>query len=65
MTGLLDIGVYLTGIDHVSEAVAVDFRAATFTSIRSTTFVAGKHLRLLTNFGNAIEAAFGPHERQG
>lgn len=65
MTGLLDIGVYPAGIDQVSEAVAADFRAATFSSYPVDDIRRWKHRKLLTNLGNAIEAVCGPHERQG
>ena len=65
VTGLLDIGVYPTGIDQVSEAVAADCRAATFSSYPVDDIRRWKHRKLLTNLGNAIEAVCGPHERQG
>jgi len=65
VTGLLDIGRYPAGIDQVSEAVAADFRAATFSSYPVEDIRRWKHRKLLTNLGNAIEAVCGPHERQG
>lgn len=65
VTGLLDIGVYPTGVDEVSEAVAADFRSATFSSIPRPDIARWKHRKLLTNLGNAIEAVCGPQERQG
>ena len=65
VTGLLDVGRYPTGIDHVSEAVAADFRAATFSSYPVQDIRLWKHRKLLTNLGNAIEAVCGPHARQG
>ncbi len=65
VTGLLDIGVYPVGIDQVSEAVAADFRAATFSSYPVADILRWKHRKLLTNLGNAIEAVCGPQERQG
>ena len=65
VTGLLDIGRYPVGIDQVSEAVAADFRAATFSSFPVEDILRWKHRKLLTNLGNAIEAVCGPHERQG
>jgi len=65
VTGLLDVGRYPTGIDHVSEAVAADFRAATFSSYPVQDIRLWKNRKLLTNLGNAIEAVCGPHERQG
>jgi 2-dehydropantoate 2-reductase len=65
VTGLLDIGVYPTGIDQISEAVAADLRAATFSSYPVDDIRRWKHRKLLTNLGNAIEAVCGPHEREG
>jgi 2-dehydropantoate 2-reductase len=65
VTGLLDIGVYPMGIDPVSQAVAADFRAATFSSHPVDDIRRWKLRKLLTNLGNAIEAVCGPHERQG
>lgn len=65
VAGLLDIGVYPAGINQVSEAVAADFRAATFSSFPLPDIVRWKHRKLLTNLGNAIEAVCGPEERQG
>jgi 2-dehydropantoate 2-reductase len=65
LTGLLDIGTYPTGVDHVSEAVSADFRAASFSSCPVADIRRWKHRKLLTNLGNAIEAVCGPHERQG
>lgn len=65
VTGLLDIGRYPIGIDQVSEAVAADFRAATFSSHSVEDIRRWKHRKLLTNLGNAIEAVCGPRERGG
>jgi 2-dehydropantoate 2-reductase len=65
VTGLLDIGCYPAGIDQVCEAVAADFRAATFSSCTLEKIGRWKNRKLLTNLGNAIEAVCGPHERQG
>ena len=65
VTGLLDIGVYPAGIDQVSETVAADLRAATFSSYPVEDIRRWKNRKLLTNLGNAIEAVCGPHERQG
>jgi 2-dehydropantoate 2-reductase len=65
VTGLLDIGRYPAGTDPVSEAVAADFRAATFSSHPVDTILRWKHRKLLTNLGNAVEAVCGPHDRLG
>ena len=66
VTGLLDIGCYpATGSTRSAEAVAADFRAATFSSYPVDDIGRWKNRKLLTNLGNAIEAVCGPHERQG
>lgn len=65
VTGLLDIGRYPRGIDDVSESVAADFSAATFSSFPVEAILRWKQRKLLTNLGNAIEAVCGPHERLG
>jgi len=65
VTGLLDIGRYPRGIDEVSEAVAADFRSATFSSYPVADISRWKNRKLLTNLGNAIEAVCGPQQRQG
>jgi 2-dehydropantoate 2-reductase len=65
VTGLLDIGCYPTGIDQVSEDVAADFRAATFSSYTVEAILRWKNRKLLNNLSNAIEAVCGPQERIG
>jgi 2-dehydropantoate 2-reductase len=65
VTGLLDIGCYPTGIDQMTEDVAADFRAATFSSHTVEAILRWKNRKLLTNLGNAIEAVCGPLERLG
>lgn len=65
VTGLLDIGCYPAGTDPLCEAVAADFRAATFSSYPVAAIARWKNRKLLTNLGNAIEAVCGPHERPG
>jgi 2-dehydropantoate 2-reductase len=65
VTGLLDIGCYPTGNDQVSEMVAADLRAATFSSYPVEAIGRWKNRKLLTDLGNAIEAVCEPHERLG
>lgn len=65
VTGLLDIGRYPTGTDHVTETVAAALRAATFSSDPVNDIGRWKLRKLLTNLGNVIEAVCGPHERRG
>ena len=65
VTGLLDIGCYPTGTDSLSERVAADFRAASFSSYPDEAIGRWKNRKLLTNLGNAVEAVCGPQERLG
>jgi 2-dehydropantoate 2-reductase len=59
LTGLLDVGRYPSGIDDVSEQVAADLNESSFDSIPDADVMARKYLKLLSNLGNAIEAACG------
>jgi 2-dehydropantoate 2-reductase len=59
LTGLLDVGRYPAGVDEVSEQVAADLNESSFDSIADPRVMARKHLKLLSNLGNALEAACG------
>ena len=61
LSGLLDVGRYPSGIDEVSESVVADLNESTFDSICDPNVMARKYLKLLSNLGNAIEAACGTH----
>jgi 2-dehydropantoate 2-reductase len=65
VTGLLDIGCYPTGTDSLSERIAADFRAASFSSCPDAAIGRWKNRKLLTNLGNAVEAVCGPQQRLG
>jgi 2-dehydropantoate 2-reductase len=65
VTGLLDLGCYPSWVDQISEAVAADLRAATFSSYPLEDIRRWKLRKLLTNLGNVIEAVCGPRERHG
>ena len=65
VTGLLDLGRYPDGTDQVSETVAADLRAATFSANSVPDIRRWKNRKLLTNLGNAVEAVCGPDERGG
>jgi 2-dehydropantoate 2-reductase len=65
VAGLLDIGRYPVGTDEVCEAVAADFRTATFSSYPDPAIGRWKNRKLITNLGNAIEAVCGPQDRPG
>ena len=57
--GVLDVGLYPSGTDRVSAAIAADLGAAGFSSTADPEVMAGKYGKLLTNLGNAVEAACG------
>ena len=58
-SGMLDLGRYPTGSDEVSDQVAADLLAAGFDSRSDPAVMGRKYLKLLSNVGNAIEAACG------
>jgi len=64
LTGLLDVGRYPDGADEVSSQVAADLNEASFDSIPDAKVMARKYLKLLSNLGNAIEAACGSIDEQ-
>ena len=59
LTGLLDLGRYPAGLDDMSEQVAADLNGAGFNSIPDRNVMARKYLKLLSNLGNALQAACG------
>jgi 2-dehydropantoate 2-reductase len=63
-SGVLDIGRYPSGVDARAEAVAAAFERATFASVPRPDVMRWKYAKLLTNLGNAAEAACG-REAQG
>jgi 2-dehydropantoate 2-reductase len=58
-SGLLDVGRYPAGVDDVSERIASDLNASTYDSLADASVMERKYLKLITNLGNAIEAACG------
>jgi 2-dehydropantoate 2-reductase len=61
--GILDVGPYPGGSDHVAESLAASFRAATFQAEARHDIMAWKYTKLLMNLGNAAEALCGPTAR--
>lgn len=59
LSGLLDLGRYPSGLDEVSEQMAADLRESTFDSLADPSIMARKYAKLLSNLGNAVEAACG------
>jgi 2-dehydropantoate 2-reductase len=60
VNGILDIGRYPTGVDGLAESVAAALRASGFSSRARADVMRFKWSKLLTNLGNALEAACGP-----
>jgi 2-dehydropantoate 2-reductase len=59
LSGLLDLGRYPAGVDEVSKQMAEDLRESTFDSLADPSIMARKYAKLLSNLGNAVEAACG------
>jgi 2-dehydropantoate 2-reductase len=60
VAGVLDVGRYPHGTDARDERIAADLEAAGFSSLALTDVMAWKHSKLLSNLGNAVDAALGP-----
>jgi 2-dehydropantoate 2-reductase len=58
-SGLLDVGRYPRGADHLSVQLAATLEAATFGSIPRDDIMSWKYRKLLMNLGNAVEAVCG------
>jgi len=65
VTGVLDVGLYPTGSDRVTDALVSAFRKSKFDSRVCPDIRAFKYAKLLFNLGNAIEAVCGPPARRG
>lgn len=64
-TGLLDVGRYPVGDDHVSRSIAEVFSSATYDARSISDVRRWKYTKLLTNLGNVVEAVCGPAGRSG
>jgi 2-dehydropantoate 2-reductase len=62
--GALYVGRYPAGSDETAAALAADFEAAGFRGRAVEDVMRWKHNKLLSNLGNALEAACGPAARQ-
>jgi 2-dehydropantoate 2-reductase len=63
VTGILDIGCYPSGVDHVAISIAEAFVASGFSSEARADVMRFKWSKLLMNLGNALEAACGSIDR--
>ena len=59
LAGLLDLGRIPRALDEVSERIAADLNESTFDSLADPNVMARKYAKLLSNLGNAIDAACG------
>ena len=65
ITGLLDLGRYPAGVDHVAKSVAAAFAGSTFGSVPRPDIMAWKYQKLLMNLANAVEALAGRQAAAG
>lgn len=65
ITGIIDVGLFPTGVDGVAGAVAMALASSTFSSLTQDGIARWKWRKLITNLGNAIEAVCGPPARRG
>lgn len=65
VVGILDVGHYPDSEDKTSRGIAVDLRAAGYSSQSVPDIARWKYAKLLTNLGNAVEAVCGPDARGG
>lgn len=65
VSGILDIGRYPSGVDHVCESFSESLEQATFVSVPRPDIMRWKYTKLLMNLGNAIEALCGPAAARG
>jgi 2-dehydropantoate 2-reductase len=61
ISGILELGLALSGHDAADEALAADLNASGFAATVRDDVMAWKRAKLLRNLGNALEALFG-HE---
>jgi 2-dehydropantoate 2-reductase len=62
--GMLDVGCYPDGTDERAEELASAFRDSGFDSVARADIMAWKHRKLVSNLGNAVQAAYRPGEER-
>ncbi len=65
IVGILDLGCYPAGLDSLCETIAGDLNHAGFNVQVQDRIMRWKYAKLLTNLGNAIQAACGPEAQAG
>ncbi len=58
-TGVLDVGLYPSGIDALATRISADLAASEFSSVPDVNVMRKKYTKLLSNLGNALQAACG------
>jgi len=61
--GILDLGLFPSGVDDTAESVAADLRRAGFESVARADIMAWKHRKLLVNAVGDVSAVFGRDDR--
>jgi 2-dehydropantoate 2-reductase len=59
LSGILDVGRFPDGNDDQAETIAADLRSSGFDARASADVMSHKYLKLLSNLGNALQAACG------
>lgn len=59
--GVLDLGCFPAGVDHLAERVAADITSAGFVCRADPRVMRLKYAKLLSNLGNALQAITGTH----
>ncbi len=63
--GIVDLGRFPKGTDALAQTLAATFERSCFSSIARPDIMRWKYSKLLSNLGNALEAACGPAARSG
>ena len=63
--GVMDVGRFPDGVDGIAEEVSAALRAAGFSSRAVPDVMRWKYAKLLSNLGNAVEAACGRQAEEG
>ena len=63
VSGILDVGLYPSGVDDRAEEIAAALCGSTFLSEARADIMRWKYGKLLLNLGNAVEALCGPAAR--
>lgn len=59
LTGVLDVGLYPSGVDELAALISANLAASEFSSVVDSNVMPKKYTKLLMNLGNALQAACG------